>query len=219
MAKAAKNESHRVFQAVFARYSRLEFTYDRDRPAAIAGLERRLAKEMASPFAFGVFANVGYLHRSLLWRRTDNSHLQWIKNPPVPVPTWSWMAYTGPISYLDPPSTGVEWNRDIALENTTEQAKLTAPITEFTAEMIQRQSLLTMDSWTTVDFQSLKCVVVGRDPPSLPESRMEDETYYILVVSQVQPLTAQLEYERVGVAIVQREHLALEQGSESGCII
>jgi len=220
MAKAAaENASHGVFQVVFETYSRLELTYDYDRPTAIAGLECRLAKEMASPVAFGVFANFGCLHRSLLWRRADSSPLQWIKNPHAQVPTWSWMAYTGSIDYLDPPSTGVEWGRDIALETTAKPAKLTAPITAFTAEMMRKQSVLIMDNWTTADFQSLKCVVVGRELPSLPETQMEDEAYHILVVSLLQPKAACPEYERVGVATVQRAHLALECGSEPGRII
>ena len=227
MAKAAtENAEHGVFQAVFERYSRLELTYDYDRPSAIAGLERRLAEEMASQVAFGVFANrdFGCLHRSLLWRRSDGSRLEWIKNPHVRVPTWSWMAYTGAIDYLNPPSTGVEWDRDIALETTTAgpaklTAELTAPITAFAAEMTRNPSLLIMDTWTTVDFRSLKCVVVGREPQSLPGSQMEDEAYHILVVSLVQQNAACPEYERVGVATVQKAHLALEYRSEPARII
>jgi len=66
---------HSIFQAVFKRYSQLELTYDYDRPTAIAGLERRLGEEMASPSAFGVFASFGCLYRGLLWRRADDSRL------------------------------------------------------------------------------------------------------------------------------------------------
>lgn len=129
------------------------------------------------------------------------------------------MAYTGPINYLNLPSAGVEWDRNIALETTTEPAKLTASITEFTAEMMRNQSALIMDNSTTVDFQSLKCVVVGIELPSLPESQTEDDVYHILVVSLVNPKAAYPEYERVGVGTVQRAHLELECESELGRVI
>jgi len=100
------------------------------------------------------------------------------------------MVYTGPIDYLDPPSSGVEWDRGITLDTTSEPAKLTVPITAFTAEMIRNESALIMDNWTTIYLQSLKCVVVGIELPELPGHRMEDEAFHILVVSRVQSKAA-----------------------------
>ena len=181
---------------------------------------------MASQVAFGVFANrnSGCLHRSLLWWRAENSRLEWIKNPHVRVPTWSWMAYTGAIDYLNPPTTEVEWGRDIALQAAAAgparlTAKLVAPITAFSAVMTRNPSLLIMDTWATVDFRTLKCIVVGREPQSLSESQIEDEAYHILIVSLVEQNAACPEYERVSVATVLTAHLALECQSEPARII
>jgi len=214
------NTAHRVFQVIFQTYSRLDLTRATDRPAAIAGLERRLADEMRSPVAFGIFDSPKYLHRSLLWRRGNDSLLQRIArgNPHLQVPTWSWMAYTGPIDYLDVAGAEVEWS-SISLEMISSgPAVLKAPVTEFTAEMLRHSSRLVLDTCHTVDVRNLKCVVVAQELGS-PESEGESGACYILVVSPAQTTSTYAEYERLGVAVVCRAHLALDSGCERVSII
>ncbi|KAK5658652.1 hypothetical protein OQA88_2048 [Cercophora sp. LCS_1] len=214
---AATHTQHHVFQSVFKTYSRLELTRATDRQIAVAGVSHRLAEGMTSSVAFGVFTEFEYLHRSLLWRRAGHVFLHWIRNNTPKVPTWSWMAFMGPIDYVDITSTEIEWNPDIHLSITEETATITAPVTAFTARMLQTPDLLILDYRPRVDGEDLKCVVVGKQPSGNPD----DDVYYVLVV-----LVAHsggggtgTEYERLGVATLRSSHLALNSGTERARII
>lgn len=224
MAQAtASNTRHHVFQAIFSTYSRLELTRATDRPVAVAGVARRLANEIGSPVAFGIFANFEWLHRSLLWQRAGDTPLQCINNQCLHVPTWSWMAYTGPIDYVTVSATEVEWNREISLLATTStgRVELTAPITSFTAEMSRNPNLLVLDACGMANIQNLRCIVVGKALSRSSRSQGEDdmEAYHVIVVSPAQTGTPCIEYERLGIATVYQTHLALERQRERACII
>lgn len=109
-----------LYQDLYARYSRLQLRDPRDRPIAIAGLEKRLIQSLHLRGGFGILddARHGLLRRSLLWRRgSDEIYLQKIdfnkhgvvaSTEPAP-PTWSWMAYMGAIEYLNLPFDQIEW--------------------------------------------------------------------------------------------------------------
>ncbi|EJT72146.1 hypothetical protein GGTG_09013 [Gaeumannomyces tritici R3-111a-1] len=165
----ASNARHRVFQVVFKTYSQLELSRHTDRPVAIAGVQQRLAKEMGTPVAFGIFAKPEYLHRSLLWCRAGDLPLQWIHDvsPRVPssprVPTWSWMAYMGAIDYLKTASAQIDWNPDTSLSFktgiNTNTAELTAPVVAFKAETPPSLLPLVMDNARPANVQELKCIV------------------------------------------------------------
>jgi len=216
MAKAAASGTqHRVFQSVFKNYSRLELTHAPDRHIAAAGISHRLAEEMGSSVAFGVFTGFEYLHRSLLWRRAGDVFLHWIRNNTSSVPTWSWMSFIGPIDYLDITSTDIEWNPDICLSTTEDAATITAPVTAFTAEMLQDPDLLVLDYRPRADGENLKCVIVGKGAVG----NQDDEVYYVLVVLPAQTSSTGAEYERLGVATLRKTHLALENGKERARII
>lgn len=63
---------------------------------------------------YGVFddKSSSLLPRSLLWRRTDPEQgLKPLRRilPEGQLPSWSWMAYDGPIDYLDVPFGEVDW--------------------------------------------------------------------------------------------------------------
>lgn len=103
------------YQGLYEQYSRLGLTNAEDRPIAIQGLQQRLLDTMEVRGGFGILDEGdmrGLLRRSLLWCRGPDSltpKLSRITFPPdsVPVPSWSWMAYTGgkdypgAIDYLD----------------------------------------------------------------------------------------------------------------------
>jgi hypothetical protein len=199
----------------------LELTRATDRPIAVAGVGRCLADEMGSSVAFGVFTNLGYLHRSLMWRRAGDELLYWIENTTPRVPTWSWMAFMGPIDYLDVTSTEIQWNPDICLSASREEpVELTAPVTTFADEMLRDPSLLILDYRRTADVGNLKCVVVGKGLSLSPSpGNQHDEAYYVLVVSPVSTIGTCTEYERLGVATLRKTHLALEVGTEQARII
>ncbi|GAW14723.1 hypothetical protein ANO14919_041260 [Xylariales sp. No.14919] len=103
---------------LFQQYSSLLFTNPTDRPIAVSGIQRRLLEAFGTRGGYGVFdedvktGQLGLLRRSLLWHRAvdreGNSRLSRIEfsaaerpdsAAPV-VPSWSWMAYTGEISFL-----------------------------------------------------------------------------------------------------------------------
>lgn len=219
----ASNTRHRVFQDVFSTYSRLELTRATDRPVAVAGVARRLAAEIESPVAFGIFARFEWLHRSLLWQRAGDAPLRYINNQCPQVPTWSWMAYAGPIDYVTVSAAAeVDWNSEISLTtSSTGRDELRAPVTSFTAEMSRSPNLLVLDTCGMANVQNLKCVVVGKALSRSSRCRGEDdeEAYHVIVVSPAQTGTPRIEYERLGIATVYQAHLALDGQTERACII
>jgi len=209
MGKESYYTRHHTFQSTFQMYSRLALTFPTDRPVAVAGVESRLAATLQSSVAFGVFGAHFYLHRSLLWRRSDEDTL--LKPINVTVPSWSWMAYDGAIEYLDIAPGKVDWNTEINL-NTCNQ--LSAPVMDFAVgEMLRDLHRLVFDCRRTAHVRDLKCVVVGRQLLS-SRSREDEETrmHYILVVSPVYKEGSCVGYERLGVASVRKAHIAMDDG-------
>jgi len=122
----------------------------------------------------------------------------------------------GPIDYLDITSAEIEWTPGICLSTTEEEATITAPVTTFTAEMLQNPGLLILDYRPRADGENLKCVVVGKGLSGNPD----DEVYYVLVVLPSQTANGVgSEYERLGVATLRKAHLALDSGTEQARII
>ncbi|KAK7404072.1 hypothetical protein QQX98_010158, partial [Neonectria punicea] len=103
-----------LIKSLYKKYSKLEFTNDFDRPLAIAGLEQRLIRAFDTKGGYGVFQL--YLGRTLLWKRDSDKALRKIDFPPeqkFQVPSWSWMACSGPIDFVDTPFKEVDWNKDL----------------------------------------------------------------------------------------------------------
>lgn len=100
-----------LFQSLFAEYSNLGLTNKTDRPVAIDSLSRELAKAFRTNVIYGIFER--YLHRSLLWRMSQNIPKGRISDSAgQALPSWSWMVYYGQIEYLDIRYT--EWCRKSA---------------------------------------------------------------------------------------------------------
>ena len=103
------------YQELYQIYSRLALSRPYDRPTAIAGLQKRLLDTLKVQGGFGVFdegESKGLLRRSLLWHRgPDTPILNRIDFSKVhtTVPSWSWMAYTGGIDYLNIDGGVLEW--------------------------------------------------------------------------------------------------------------
>lgn len=114
--KSSKGAKIRLYESLYKQYSRLEFTKACDRPIAIAGLEQRLVRAFKTNGGYGVFEG-SFFGRSLLWQRdisVEKDGLRKInfpKNQQYRVPTWSWMAYEGAISFMDLPFDGVQWEQ------------------------------------------------------------------------------------------------------------
>lgn len=118
-----------IFKDLYKTFSRLEFTRVSDRPLAIRGLERRLFRELGCEGRHGIlFRGQVPLGHSLLWRRATEIGMRRIEPPPGsihPPPSWSWMAYTGEISYLDIRLDEVDWDQSLS-SNQDGEGNLTA---------------------------------------------------------------------------------------------
>ncbi|KAH6697289.1 hypothetical protein F5X68DRAFT_238664 [Plectosphaerella plurivora] len=100
-----------LVQELFEKYSRLGFSKQVDRSIAISGLEERLTTVFETRGGFGIFES--YLERTILWQRLDRVSLKPICYPADrEVPSWSWMAYEGGISYLPIPFEKVLWTKE-----------------------------------------------------------------------------------------------------------
>jgi len=241
-----------LFQGLYERYSRLDLSYPSDRPFAIKGLEIRLIDTFGTTGGYGIFDL--YFHRCLLWKRSGKA-LERLKlfRGDISVPSWSWMAYDGPISYMAVPFGQVMWQRDITspfakdgrpdvLGNKKENSEsgvvprtleLEAPVRKVVPD---RGAKLFFDSGSDRDRESardggresrtftrplhctftrplhctftrpLHCVVVGK---TRKESSNKRQAYYVLLVadSTTNANEGRL-YERVGVGILERHHMA-----------
>lgn len=76
-------------------YSKRGLTDGTDRCVAISGLEARIARAIGCESRYGIFQR--YLHRNLLWQRSDGKKTKRIGYETSIVPSWSWMAYDGGI--------------------------------------------------------------------------------------------------------------------------
>ncbi|PVH67613.1 HET-domain-containing protein [Cadophora sp. DSE1049] len=108
--KRSRTTQVELFQSLFADYSNFGLTEVTDRPIAIDSLAMALAKAFHTNVRYGIFER--YLHRSLLWQRSQDIPMRRIfyaagKTPP----SWSWMAYHGQIEYSK--IQDVEWDRSV----------------------------------------------------------------------------------------------------------
>ncbi|KAF1962301.1 HET-domain-containing protein [Byssothecium circinans] len=163
-----------LFQHLFSLYSQLGLTVPTDRPIAISGLVDRLAESFQMTAMHGVFD--GYLHRSLLWKRSGLVRMQRILYASDrKVPSWSWMAYTGQIEYVEIEHYRVEWAESVRLQ----EGVLKACVRGFEAWRIEQrdgdmcsmrkgrrdgaEGWLEFDREDIMDVRMLRCVVLGRD--------------------------------------------------------
>ncbi|KAM0237420.1 hypothetical protein ACHAP5_009050 [Fusarium lateritium] len=111
-----------LVQALYQQYSKRLFWDAQDRPIAIAGLEKKLTSEFDTHGGYGVFE--AFLERGLLWKRPGGSSFLKPINFPKErnVPTWSWMAYDGLITYVEVDFDKVNWNREVSSPFATQSA-------------------------------------------------------------------------------------------------
>ncbi|KAI1079560.1 hypothetical protein F5B20DRAFT_581016 [Whalleya microplaca] len=208
----------RLYQALYSQYSRLAFTRSSDRAIGIAGLEKRLARAFDTKGGFGVFDNnkESFFHRSLLWLRgSDELSLSRITFPAelqMTVPSWSWMAYTGGIDYLDPPFDGMEWEQQniqspwflgtsdfVYTAGQAGVCEIGACASDFVIKDFGKGSsriVNDMPNRSDGPGPSVKCVVIGRQKGHQPP---EQRTHYVVLVSHKHVAGGKEVYERVGV--------------------
>lgn len=214
-ADSTTGEQIHLFTKLFQRYSKLEFSHIEDRPIAIDGLMHRLTRAFRTQSLAGLFET--FWGRCLLWQRAEGA-------PPlkkIPLgdhtrrtpPSWSWMAYDGPISFFEPKGGEVDWNeRDVVLPfaNRTQSSWLktshmrdsnaiSAPVFEFAnvEHSKQGEAYLSYDCGKMAPTTPTKCVIIGSEKQQTedPDKRKH---YVILVLSSTQA-NGDVSYERAGV--------------------
>jgi len=170
-----------AFEYIFASYSERTLTYSKDRPYAIAGLERRL-KDL-----YGTESSHGIVHcclgKSLLWQRSGEEVLKEISDREIEmVPSWSWMRYEGKIRYGNIPKVNTSWNRDIKLIHTSSSGRRQCILAASVARILQGCRIaplpdttckiecaegravgcIRFDDKTQVDIGRLGCILIAR---------------------------------------------------------
>lgn len=200
-----------LFQSLYERYSNLSLSYDEDRPVAIRGLEKRLTKTLKTTGEYGVFDC--YLHRSLLWTSSGNT-LKRIEFPrDKAVPSWSWMAYTGGIGYMNVPFGEVSWAEDIKSpfqfqkeiepgndERNQKPYKIVAPAWRLTGRLMHG---LILDDPNQKFDEAIRCVILGSEKASLAS---QTQKHYVLAVSAVSGEEDGI-YKRIGVGVLEEDQI------------
>jgi hypothetical protein len=230
----SKGARIRLFQILYQQYSRLGFSVSTDRPVAIAGLETRLINAFNTSGGFGLFER--YLGRSLLWTRATNvPRLTKIPFQPAqsnPVPSWSWMAYEGAISFLDPPFGRIEWTVDVEFSSPDYSSGATPPSRTSRGRMSSNRNgrrtelrvvarpfygaaaaarasdslsgIVWDDPTASHDHDRLRCVVIGRLASESGTPADPAQKHWVLVVREV---GAGL-YERVGAGFLPKDGIS-----------
>ncbi|TGJ86726.1 hypothetical protein E0Z10_g2075 [Xylaria hypoxylon] len=188
----------RLFEILFERYATLALTVSSDRAIAIAGLTQRLASAFACKETYGVFSK--FPERCLLWRRGMKpargmrriSKLSAEGSRGKGVPSWSWMAYEGEISYWKIPFGSVEWSDTVHFPSAGHVLKVLA------RRFVRAEGELVFDKQDRSHSQKLRCVIVGRTT----ENEVQKKHCYVLVIAPVSSGGPKGKYERVGVGYI-----------------
>lgn len=214
-------------QILYERYASLELSFQKDRPVAIRGLERRLIRTLKTDGGHGIF--YCYLHRCLLWQRSDMALKRIDTFRDETTPSWSWMAHAGGIKYMDIPFGTVSWAEDIAspwsktketdgpdFEN--EQGRLRQSTIIARAWELNEGSEpenLVLDDPTRTIAQPLKFVIIGTEKAEAAGSR--HRKVYVLVVTEA-PNEKFHAYERVGVGVLDELTIGHQPAMKIGVI-
>ncbi|KAK1676344.1 hypothetical protein BDP55DRAFT_550998 [Colletotrichum godetiae] len=208
------------YHDLYERYSSLSLTYSTDKPRAIAGLEKRLMTALKSTGGYGIFQS--NLHRDLLWQRrnTGTSLRRIIFQPGERVPSWSWMAFEGEISYMNVPFGDISRATDISspfgsrTNRDSEEAGVLSKRTYFQAPVHtligDNLARLILDDPERILPRPLMCVIIGTSRQNISNP----PRYFALMVSPVKASEAEKRYERVGVAYLLEGEVLIGEKAE-----
>jgi hypothetical protein len=204
-----------LFQDLYSHYSRLELTVAKDRPLAIGSLETRLAQAFRVNARYGLFfdqhLNNALFCRSLLWcRGAGISNLDKILFPQgAKIPTWSWMAWHGPIDYMGASFSSailrpidMSYEKDSILSPDLFDNQLTAIMWPCNIDDLISvgTDLVILDMPGSMDDPPVNCIVVA----TKTRYSSRDDEYYVIFVRHAQDESY---YERVGVGCISTEHI------------
>ncbi|KAK9414556.1 putative Protein kinase domain-containing protein [Seiridium unicorne] len=196
-----KNERIDFIQYIHTVYSGLGLTKDTDRSMAIAGLHQRIARTFKGRFDYGVFWK--WNERLFLWRAKVAGSLSRIEYASKQsVPSWSWMAYSGVIGYLNLPYGEIDWTGDLENPFTEESTDegfdgcLVAAARRLTITEPDLFSRVVLDMDVRADFHEDRwmCIVIGKQ-------KMKDKDTQMLAPKPHVTLTAKPVHPRLLVRI------------------
>ena len=218
--EAGNERTIEFIQFLCTEYSKRGLTEKTDRCAAISGLESRIAQAKKCETRFGIFEP--FLHRCLLWQRSEERNSSRIDYKAQIVPSWSWMAYSGSIQFMDITYGDVEWVRSLRFNKRYKfmnfkkrKPALVTDIGSFQRCNPERRGTgyaildlngtergrIQYDMETHENLDAERCVVVGRDSR---ESDAGKRKYYILVVRST---GMENEYIRVGAGWILSDYV------------
>jgi hypothetical protein len=194
---------------LFEDYSRRDLTELTDRRIAASGLESRIAGTLHSKSKYGIF--VTHLHRNLLWQAWDEKTVRIAYDRGQEVPSWSWMACSGGIKFMEVAISSVSWVNALAFDAERDSAALITDVGKFQHVTLKKDDdhytlsnlFGRQKGWVRYDFEGVEsgrrdcCVVIGRTEEN--EKKNGKKYYYILVVL---PTREDGEYTRIGVGMV-----------------
>lgn len=189
----------------------------------LLGLEHRLKRTFETQGDYGILEQ--YLERSLLWQAADGGGtMRKIAYPQNrAVPSWSWMAYTGPISYMDIPFSETTWSEDtfvnpfksgsLRYSKRRDEGKHAPELVALAKNLeiggIELHRRLVIDEPCGLDeLTPLRGVLIGKGKSV---AREDDRIHYVLLVKPV-PGEAKDVYERVGVGSLLACHISSDTG-------
>lgn len=196
-------------------YCDLDLTVITDRPKAILGLEKRLARSFKSRADYGVLWS--YFERMLLWRAEFPGVLSRIPDTKAAkaAPSWSWMSRAGRIRYLGVPFSTVSWEGNLKnpFADGADEAwdgSLSATANKLLLEQKDAARWIVPDGKDCqYDQETWLCVVLGKTEASEEETM---KTQYVLLV-RPSPRGKSQAYERVGVGVLYDSHVSQEMAS------
>ncbi|KAF7540977.1 hypothetical protein G7054_g964 [Neopestalotiopsis clavispora] len=226
-ANADRGELIRSYQSLYTQYSALGLTRITDRPIAIAGLEKRLIQDLKAVGGYGVFDDKrSLLQHSLLWQRRTGvpalGRIDFSKTSYM-APTWSWMAYDGPIDFVDVPLGGVDWENDEVRSPWAISSTETWYTGQTTAKRHLKVLVRDLIDYTSIDTKlvydnpslarpkqvQLQCVVLGRQKTK-GVARDNIIHYVVLVAATTTAGQDVRTYERIGVGSLPGKHINLD---------
>ena len=202
-----RQDKIRLFQELFTLYSRLGITFNTDRPIAILGLTKALEKFLGTSVRYGVFEK--FLHRSLLWRRSGPTTQRIQYKEENRVPSWSWMAYEGPMEYLDIEFDSVEWNEGIRMVGSELQAPVRSIQYDGTTESGD-EVWLQFDP-SGVEVHTVYFVIIGRED-TVDWTGRESKYYSMLVMPIAGSDSENMGcFERVGIGSCSQSVISLSE--------
>jgi hypothetical protein len=198
---------------LFENYSKRGLTEPTDRRVAASGLEARIAGGLHCNNKYGIFEK--HLHRNLLWQTSDEQTERIAYTNNQEVPSWSWMACSGGIEFMEVQMGLVSWVKALVFDTGRDSAALITDVGKFLDCTMKSEvdRCIVLDiftnkeaGWIRYDIKSgaegsgNHCVVVGRtENRRRTVNSLVEQQFYVLVVV----LTGKDGvYRRVGVGMV-----------------